>query len=222
MQASSSTRLRTAFVPWLAALVIGASAHAGWLIHDLRDHHDDEESSFAHTRPMVGSIVGSIDVNVDVHELHIDGLDESSSEPTPRPMHERSSFAIPSRTAHCRHATRQPPATHQGSELDFWITRTGRYEYSVDPRMLARVEVASVVDERGAARDVALERLGQLLGVERGAGELRNKQRDSPLWHLGLRTGDRLLSIARPPGSEEVEVALARRGRALVLTYRVT
>ena len=47
---STTTRLRTAFVPWLAALVIGATAHAGWLIHDLRDHRGTEPpQSFTHT-----------------------------------------------------------------------------------------------------------------------------------------------------------------------------
>jgi hypothetical protein len=33
---SSNTRGKFAFLPWMAALVIGATAHSGWLIHELR------------------------------------------------------------------------------------------------------------------------------------------------------------------------------------------
>jgi hypothetical protein len=33
---SSNTRGKAAFMPWMAALVIGATAHGGWLIHELR------------------------------------------------------------------------------------------------------------------------------------------------------------------------------------------
>lgn len=122
------------------------------------------------------------------------------------------------RAIHCRHTTRRPVPAKSATELDFWITRTGRYEYTIDPEMLARVDVAP---QLGEPHDRAVERLGALLGVEQGAVQLRNIQRETPLWHLGLRTGDRLLSIARPPGADRVEVAVARRGRALVLTYRV-
>lgn len=196
-------RLRSAFIPWLAALVIGASAHAGWLIHELSDHRDQP---FAHTP----TITAPIDVSVDVHV----------SEPASRTVRARSGLATNPRAIHCRHASRRPVPATAGSELDFWITRTGRYEYSIDPEMLARVDVAPLVGESG---DPAMDRLGQLFGVGQGAGavELRNIQRETPLWHLGLRTGDRLLSIARPPGADRVQVALARRGRPLVLTYRV-
>jgi hypothetical protein len=172
MQTSSSTRLRTAFVPWLAALVISASAHTGWLIHELRDHRDRaDDRSFTHT------------LTIEAPEVHR------------------------TRAIHCRHTTRRPVPAKTSTDLDVWITRTGRYEYTIDPQMLARLDVAPLG--------------GPLLGVERGAVQLRNIQRETPLWHLGLRTGDRLLSIARPPGADRVEVAVARRGRALVLTYRV-
>jgi hypothetical protein len=177
MQTSSSMRLRTAFVPWLAALVIGASAHAGWLIHELRDHRDTSaDRSFTHT------------VTIEEPDVH-------RTRPSVRACRPTARRSVPSQTT---------------SELDFWITRTGRYEYTIDPRMLARVDVAPVVGE-----------IEQLLGIEQGAVELRNIQRETPLWHLGLRTGDRLLSIARSPGADRVEVAVARRGRALVLTYRL-
>ncbi|MCA9697017.1 MAG: hypothetical protein KC431_05805, partial [Myxococcales bacterium] len=37
MNVPSITRRKTAFVPWLACLIIGATAHAGWLIHELRE-----------------------------------------------------------------------------------------------------------------------------------------------------------------------------------------
>jgi hypothetical protein len=33
---SSNTRGKAAIMPWMAALVIGATAHGGWLIHELR------------------------------------------------------------------------------------------------------------------------------------------------------------------------------------------
>lgn len=49
---SSSTRRKAAFVPWVAALVLGASAHAGLLIHELR--------SSAHTQ--------SVELHIDVPE----------------------------------------------------------------------------------------------------------------------------------------------------------
>ena len=37
MQTSSFTRRKAAFVPWLAAMVLAATAHLGWLIHELRE-----------------------------------------------------------------------------------------------------------------------------------------------------------------------------------------
>ncbi|MFV8755199.1 hypothetical protein ACNOYE_32015 [Nannocystaceae bacterium ST9] len=143
-----------------------------------------------------------VDVNLDVHVID-----------TPARAGGERATAI-----HCRHATRRPVPIRSASELEFWITRTGRYEYTIDERMLARVDVAARVD---APHERAADRLGRLLGAEQGMLELRNIQRDTPLWHLGLRTGDRLLSIGRAPGVDRVEVALARRGRPLVLTYRV-
>jgi hypothetical protein len=162
-------RLRTAFVPWLAALVIGASAHAGWLIHELRDHRDHEaDRSFTHT------------ITIASPEVH------------------------DTRAMHCRHGARRSWA-EAASDLDLWITRTGRHEYTIDPQLLARLDVAP----------------RQLLGLEQGVVQLRNIQRETVLWHLGLRTGDRLLSIARPTGGDRVEVAVARRGRTFVLTYRL-
>lgn len=207
---SSSTRLRTAFVPWLAALVIGATAHAGWLIHEMRDHRGSTgDRSFTHTPTREESIAVEVDVDVDVDldlDLDLDD-DDDASDPAPR------SLAI-----HCRHASRERQVARRSaagstSELDFWITRIGRYEYEVDTRMLARVETGPSVD--------ASERLGRLLGVMGESVELRNIQRNTALWQLGLRTGDRLLALARPPGSERVELAIARRGRPLVLIYRL-
>lgn len=196
---STTTRLRTAFVPWLAALVIGATAHAGWLIHDLRDHRGTEPpQSFTHT----------------IVELDVDLALEL-------PHHRANATTT---TMHCRHATPTRHARREAerragrerrrgdSELDFWITRVGTYEYEVDTRMLARVEVGARAD--------AGERLAALLGVSEGV-ELRNIQRDTPLWQLGLRTGDRLLAVARPAAGGHIELALARRGRPLVLIYRL-
>jgi hypothetical protein len=39
---SSNTRGKAAFMPWMAALIIGATAHGGWLIHELR--HADAQA----------------------------------------------------------------------------------------------------------------------------------------------------------------------------------
>jgi hypothetical protein len=193
---STTTRLRTAFVPWLAALVIGATAHAGWLIHDLRDHRGTERPrSFTHA-------IVELDVDLSL-EL---------------PRHDTRASAM-----HCRHATRHARREDERrarrellrrstSELDSWITRVGTHEYEVDTRMLARVEAGTGAD--------ASERLAGLLGVSQGV-ELRNIQRDTPLWQLGLRTGDRLLAVAREPSGERIELALARRGRPVVLVYRL-
>ncbi len=194
---STTTRLRTAFVPWLAALVIGATAHAGWLIHDLRDHRGTEPPrSFTHT-------IVEFDVDLAL-EL---------------PHQRAHATAI-----HCRHATPTRHARREAerragrewrrgdTELDSWITRVGTHEYEVDTRMLARVEVGTRAD--------ASERLAALLGVSQGV-ELRNIQRDTPLWQLGLRTGDRLLAVAREPAGDRIELALARRGRPVVLVYRL-
>lgn len=200
---STTTRLRTAFVPWLAALVIGATAHAGWMIHELRDHRGTHEPrSFTHT----------IDLDID--------LDVAL--PSLRPARHD---ALATRV-HCRHALgsrhdlraverrvgRERERGVASSELDFWITRVGAYEYEVDTRMLERVEVGTQAD--------ASERLAGLLGLSQGV-ELRNIQRDTPLWQLGLRTGDRLLAVARVPGSTRVELSLARRGKPVVLVYRL-
>jgi hypothetical protein len=38
---SSNTRGKAAVLPWMAALIIGATAHGGWLIHEL--HHADAQ-----------------------------------------------------------------------------------------------------------------------------------------------------------------------------------
>lgn len=57
MQSSSITRSKASFVPWLAALVLGASAHAGWLIHELRESERDA------ARP------SSVTIEIDAREL---------------------------------------------------------------------------------------------------------------------------------------------------------
>lgn len=198
---STTTRLRTAFVPWLAALVLGATAHAGWLIHDLRDHRGtDEARSFAHTTHAV-----EVDVEVDV----------DVEPPRTSDRHER--HEVLAGTLHCRHAARSRHAQRRergtgDSDLDFWIERVDTYEYEVDTRMLERVEVGAPAD--------ASERLAALVGLSQGV-ELRNIQRGTPLWQLGLRTGDRLLAVAREPAGGRIELSLARRGKGVVLVYRL-
>ena len=45
MTASSRKRYKTTFVPWFAAIVLGATAHVGWLVHELRDHGQPEPTA---------------------------------------------------------------------------------------------------------------------------------------------------------------------------------
>ena len=190
---SSSTRRKTPFVPWLAVLVIGATAHAGWLIHELRE-------------PSSTSLA-----------IHIDALPRVVVQARGRhspPARARS--LAPS----CRHASGEQRGRHQALEpeldLDLWIRRSDRYSYTIDRRALERVALAD-------------HDLGELEGLRHGLLgladpiELRNIQVGTPLFVLGLRTGDRLVAIATRGGAalERVELAVERRGRPISLVYEL-
>ncbi|HLT35185.1 MAG TPA: hypothetical protein VK034_02845 [Enhygromyxa sp.] len=200
MQSSSRTRHKTAFVPWLAAMVIGATVHAGWLLHEL--HESNTRQS-----------VPPIHVEVDARRIDARQIDA-------RQIHARHTPAPrPGRTTSCRHARLvPPPSDDELDELDLWIHRTDRYTYTIDRRVLDRVALADFDGD-------ALERLGvvaRALGLAEPL-ELRNIRAGTPLFALGLRTGDRLRTITTHGGEalERVEVAIERRGRPIELVYRL-
>lgn len=186
----SNTRRKPAFVPWLAALVIGATAHAGWLLHGLDGHaHCDEHG--AGSPPVI--------VNVAAPPASIEA---------PQATQRRARARGP--RPRCRH-TSAPPAFDERDELDLWIHQTGRHSYTIDRRVLDHVAFA----------DVDLQHIGaDALGV---VASLRNVRRGTPLYVLGLRTGDRVRAIATSgePMLEQVEVTLERRGQLIVLHYQI-
>lgn len=217
MHASSSIRRKAPFVPWFAALILGATAHAGWLIHELR--------SEAHQTQQPTSLV----VNVDARP---------TSAP-PQPQRHRAvrrhrrlralARTRPATSPRCRHTqVEQAPVEQAALDLDIWVQRTARYAYTIDRRALEQVAFGPV--------DADLERLGiiaKALAEARSlaiAGaraqqsiQLRNIHAGTPLWLLGLRTGDRLVAISTrgEPELERVELAIERRGRAVALSYEL-
>jgi hypothetical protein len=182
---SSHTRGKIAFMPWMAALVLGATAHAGWMIHELR-HRD--------AQPLI--------VEIDTRPYLAD--------------HERSRSHPPAR---CRHAPIESPAAEPiepFEDFDLWVQQTARYVYAIDRRMLDQLALTQL-DAR------TLERLQGLGDRARGAVELRNIRRGTPLYLLGLRNGDRVLAIATrgQPRIERVAVTIERRGQPLALVYEI-
>ncbi len=209
---SSSTRRKIAFVPWLAALVIGATAHAGWLIHELRE-------------PEPQRATASIHVEVDARTFErSESLSErelrASQLRLARELRARHGPPARARTLppNCRHASVALTPSDDELELDMWIEHTDRYAYTIDRRMLDRVALADFDGK-------ALERLGVIARPLELAEplELRNIRAGTPLYVLGLRTGDRVHAIAAHGGDalERVEVALERRGRTIELVYRL-
>ena len=217
MHASSNIRRKAPFVPWFAALILGASAHAGWLVHELRSeaHH--------HTQPPPSVVV------------HVDARPTTTRAPTQlrasQVHHRRSREPTRSRATspRCRHAQADPqPAEHAALDLDIWVQRTARYAYTIDRRALEQVAFGPV--------DADIERLGVIATALAGASnsticgkrgdhpiELRNIHAGTPLWLLGLRTGDRLLAIATrgEPELERVDLTIERRGRPVALSYEL-
>lgn len=177
---SSNTRGKVSFVPWMAALVIGATAHTGWLIHELR--HTDAP-------PLI--------IEIETHERS------------------RTHAA-----ARCRHAPIEIPAAEPAIEpfedLDLWVQQTARHVYAIDRQMLEQLALTKLDAS-------ALERLHALGDEARGAVELRNIRRGTPLYLLGLRNGDRVLAIATRgrPEIERVALTIERRGQPLALVYEI-
>lgn len=103
-------------------------------------------------------------------------------------------------------------------DLDMWIERVDRYTYAIDRRVLQRVALADYDGELLARLGVVARTLGYAEPIE-----LRNIRAGTPLFVLGLRTGDRVHAIETHGGEaiERVEVAIERRGRPIELIYRL-
>jgi hypothetical protein len=208
MQTSSSIRRKAPFVPWFAALVLGASAHAGWLVHELR--------SEAHHREPSTSMV-----------VHVDARPAAPDRAVDRRPHPPARTRPPV-SPRCRHAEPEPSAAeHARFDLDIWVQQIDRYAYTIDRRALAQVVVGPVeadLERLGIAKALAEVRVMAISGgSERQPIELRNIHAGTPLWRLGLRTGDRLLAFATRGEHEleHVEVAIERRGRPVALSYEL-
>lgn len=190
---SSTTRRKTAFVPWLAALIIGATAHAGWLIHELRE-----------PKPAA------------VTPIQITVVERVPTRPRHTPALARARTLAPS----CRHATVPTRALADEDELDLdmWIEQVDRYTYAIDRRVLERVALADYDGDVLARLGVVARALGMAEPIE-----LRNIRAGTPLFVLGLRNGDRVHAITTHGNEalERVEVALERRGRPIELIYRL-
>lgn len=206
MQTSSNIRRKAPFVPWFAALILGATAHAGWLIHELRSdaHHEQPSTSMV---------------------VHVD------ARPSQRAVHRGTrplARTRPPTPPRCRHAEVDPgPAEHASFDLDIWVQQIDRYAYTIDRRALAQVVVGPVeadLERLGIAKALADVRVMAISGgPARQPIELRNIHAGTPLWRLGLRTGDRLLAFSTRGDHEleHVEVAIERRGRPVALSYEL-
>jgi hypothetical protein len=197
---SSSARRRAPFIPWLSVLIIGASAHAAWLIHELRE-------------PASPCARAQVEIHVEIQPRVVESRARKSWH-TPPPARARSLGAS------CRRAglDLRPRPEDLDHDLDLWIRQVDRYRYTIDRRALERVALANyAVGEREGLGVVA-----QAWGLADSI-ELRNIAAGTPLFVLGLRSGDRLRAIATRRGAvlEEVELALERRGRPIALVYEL-
>ncbi|NVB39214.1 hypothetical protein G6O69_15330 [Pseudenhygromyxa sp. WMMC2535] len=199
------SRHKTAFVPWLAALLLGATAHAGLLIHELRE---DAERRADTAEPRGFELDVDVDVNV---ALALDearlGADDPRATATRRGRLDRALLAYARRDR-----------SRDLDDLDLWIHPSERYTYTVDRRVLERVASAELDNLGLDARSLD----GALATAE--PIELRNIRAGTPLHLLGLRTGDRVLAVDSRPGAgagATVVVLLERRGRGISLTYEL-
>jgi len=195
---SSTIRGKVTFVPWLAALVLGASAHASLLVHELR-HGDSGEP------PTVVVIEAGDHERVAHHErvlrqrarrrARVRGARSPGTRPTPG----FESFDAP-------------------SSLDDWIEQRASYSYTIDRQALDHVVPRALltIDRDG------LETLAATVGLTEPL-RLHNIRRDTPLWTLGLRNGDRVIDLRTggDAGIERVTLAIERRGRLVDLSYEL-
>lgn len=217
MTASSRKRYKTTFVPWFAAIVLGATAHAGWLIHELRDHGAEPERE--------GEVLEASASATTKVEIELRGA--SAELPTVSTEAELAWGPPPQqrvRAGGCQQVLRPPEDGMDALDDTFapWIEQRARYHYQVDRRLLEGLSVADfeVVDEPGAG-----DEFDWLLGPEgeRAIIELRNIRAGTPLFALGLRSGDRVRYVSHWSGRvrEGVEVGVERRGRAIELVYEL-
>jgi hypothetical protein len=223
MHTTSSRSRKSAFVPWLAALVIGATAHAGWLIHELRDDDRSTPHDLSEARIHV-EIDPLTSERARAQAERIEQRQQARARRRARATERVRAHSLESESElgdlelaerrACRRLIPEPRPVE--SELAAWIEKIGRHEYIVDRRLFEQVDVA----ERSPAPG---DRLALMLGLGQGQIELRNIRRSTPLWQLGLRSGDRLLSLAQrnETGGDTVHVSVERRGQPVVLTYRV-
>jgi hypothetical protein len=208
---SSNTRGKVAFVPWMAALVIGATAHGGWLIHDQLRHHEAQP------------LIVNVDARPEPPTLEQPTLEQPKLE---QPKLERRERTRTQTAARCRHAQLEVPTAEPLEDLDLWVHQTARHVYAIDRRMLDHIALTDF--------DVTmLERLQPFGGRARSAIELRNIRHGTPLYLLGLRNGDRVLALFTAPRPDEVGasrsrpeierlvVTLERRGQPLALVYEI-
>ncbi|PRP95186.1 hypothetical protein [Enhygromyxa salina] len=215
MHASSSIRRKAPFTPWFAALILGATAHAGWLVHELR--------SEAHPTEQPTSVI-----------VHVDARPTRTTAPSQqqpqRAIYRRDQArARPAASPRCRHVQAgSQPEEPAPLNLDIWVQRTDRYVYTIDRRVLDEVPFGPVDANLERIRVVAktLAEARETAMSEASAGraiELRNIHSGTPLWLLGLRNGDRLLAISTRGEVEldHVELSIERRGRPLALSYEL-
>lgn len=191
---SGRSRGKAAFVPWLAALVMGTTAHVGWLVHS----HDERPPAEPAT---LGSVV-NVDMNVDVHVDR--GAEQRSAEPR--------------RAWGCRGGpTESGDGELEDETLGLWIQPKGRYTFTIDRRAVERIAAVDLERLGGAAASSAIG-LGppiELRNIRAGTPlfllGLRNGDR-----FVGIESMDiDEASLAR------FAVVVHRRGRAITLVYEV-
>ncbi|WP_157596027.1 hypothetical protein [Plesiocystis pacifica] len=215
MTASSRKRYKTTFVPWFAAIVLGATAHAGWLIHELRDHGAEPERE---GEVLEASATAKVEIELRGASPELPTASTEAELAWGPPPRQRV------RAGGCQQVLRPPEDGMDALDDTFapWIEQRARYHYQVDRRLLDGLSVADfeVVDEPSAG-----DEFDWLLGPEgeRAIIELRNIRAGTPLFALGLRSGDRVRYVSHWSGRvrEGVEVGVERRGRAIELVYEV-
>lgn len=208
MRTSSHTRSKHSFVPWLAAILLGASAHAGWLIHELRDDHGEPGQVLIQLE-LDGQ---SRTVSSEAADFSVDREAQLRRARARAHAHARAQQHV---HAHSRLVRERPPAD---LDLDLWVEQTDRYRYSIDRRALEQIAVAEF--------DAGLEQLGVFARALTLAEpiELRNIRQGTHLWLLGLRNGDRLRAVSTrgEPALDQVELELLRRGRPVTIVYELS
>ncbi|KIG17234.1 hypothetical protein DB30_03547 [Enhygromyxa salina] len=178
------------------------------MIHELRSDHQPEHPA---------SLIVHVDARSQPDSLSI------------RQQSREQTRTRPATSPRCRHAQVDPhPADPTPLNLDIWVQRTDRYAYTIDRRVLDEAPLGPVDADLArigvVAKTLAKARDAAMSTASAGEPiELRNIHAGTPLWLLGLRTGDRLLAIwtSGEPELEHIELSIERRGRALALSYEL-